>query len=138
MASFGPGRRSRSFAILDVAPLRLRLQTCCGLGLNQNLPFLDGHCYAVRRMGGALLHPSKQHMFSSWGAWRPGVKTGFYDPPSSSAYHDGLRCAAPILRSTLHWTLSVGSWKLEVQFFSFPLDPSTPWPLFFAALHPSC
>jgi hypothetical protein len=43
MASFGPGRRSRSFAILDVALLRLRLQTRCGLGLNQNPPFLDGH-----------------------------------------------------------------------------------------------
>jgi len=43
MASFGPGRRSRSFAILDVALLRLRLQNRCGLGLNPNLPLLDGH-----------------------------------------------------------------------------------------------
>jgi len=34
--------RSRSFAILDVS-LRLRLQKRCGLGLNQKLPFLDGH-----------------------------------------------------------------------------------------------
>jgi hypothetical protein len=31
-----------SFAILDVALLRLRLQNRCGLGLNLNLPFLEG------------------------------------------------------------------------------------------------
>jgi hypothetical protein len=31
------------FAILAVAPLRLRLQNRCGLGLNRNLSFLDGH-----------------------------------------------------------------------------------------------
>jgi hypothetical protein len=31
------------FAILDVAALRLRLRNRCGLGLNQNPPFLDGH-----------------------------------------------------------------------------------------------
>ena len=43
MASFGPGLRSRFFAILEVVPLRLRLQKRCGLALNQNLPFLDGH-----------------------------------------------------------------------------------------------
>ncbi|MGD8243521.1 MAG: hypothetical protein PVF59_11870, partial [Desulfobacterales bacterium] len=41
-ASFGPGRRSLSFEILDVAGLRLWFQKCCGLGLSQNLPFLDG------------------------------------------------------------------------------------------------
>jgi len=43
MASFAPGQRSRSFAILGVAGLRLRLQNHCGLDLNLNLPFLDGH-----------------------------------------------------------------------------------------------
>jgi hypothetical protein len=43
MASFGTGHRSRAFEILDVAWLRLRFQNCCGLGLNQNLPFLDEH-----------------------------------------------------------------------------------------------
>ena len=42
-ASFGPCLRSRSIEILDVVPLRLRLQFRYGLGLNQNLPFLDGH-----------------------------------------------------------------------------------------------
>jgi hypothetical protein len=31
------------FLILDVAPLRLRSKKPCGLGLNRNLPFLDGH-----------------------------------------------------------------------------------------------
>ena len=31
------------FAILGVAALRLRLRNRCGLGLNQNPPFLDGH-----------------------------------------------------------------------------------------------
>jgi LemA protein len=31
------------FAILAVAALRLRLRNRCGLGLNQNPPFLDGH-----------------------------------------------------------------------------------------------
>jgi hypothetical protein len=35
------------FAILAVASLRLRLQNRCGLGLNRNLPFLDGHCLEV-------------------------------------------------------------------------------------------
>ena len=43
MASFGPILRSRPFEILDVVPLRLRSQKGCGLVLNQNLPFLDGH-----------------------------------------------------------------------------------------------
>jgi hypothetical protein len=33
MASFGPAWRSRYFAILDVALLRLRLQNSCGLSL---------------------------------------------------------------------------------------------------------
>jgi hypothetical protein len=42
-ASFGPGRRSRSFEILDVAQLRLRFRNRCGLGRNQNLPFLEEH-----------------------------------------------------------------------------------------------
>jgi hypothetical protein len=31
------------FAILGVAALRLRLRNRCGLGLNRNPPFLDGH-----------------------------------------------------------------------------------------------
>ena len=31
------------FAILGVAALRLRLRNRCGLGLNLNPPFLDGH-----------------------------------------------------------------------------------------------
>ena len=31
------------FAILGVAALRLRLRNRCGLGLNQNPPFLDAH-----------------------------------------------------------------------------------------------
>jgi hypothetical protein len=31
------------FAILDVEGLRLRVRNRCGLGLNRNLPFLDGH-----------------------------------------------------------------------------------------------
>jgi hypothetical protein len=31
------------FALLGVAALRLRLRNRCGLGLNQNPPFLDGH-----------------------------------------------------------------------------------------------
>jgi hypothetical protein len=43
MASFGPYLRSRFFAILSVAALRLRLQKRCGLGLNRNLPFLVEH-----------------------------------------------------------------------------------------------
>jgi hypothetical protein len=43
MASFGPALRSRLFAILDVALLRLRLQKDCGLVLNRNLPFIGGN-----------------------------------------------------------------------------------------------
>jgi hypothetical protein len=31
------------FAILGVDGLRLRLRNRCGLGLNRNIPFLDGH-----------------------------------------------------------------------------------------------
>jgi hypothetical protein len=31
------------FDILDVEELRLRLRNRCGLGLNRNPPFLDGH-----------------------------------------------------------------------------------------------
>jgi hypothetical protein len=42
-ASWGPDRRSQIRAILDVALLGLRLPKCCSLGLNHNLPFLDGH-----------------------------------------------------------------------------------------------
>jgi hypothetical protein len=54
-ASFGPGRRTRAFSILEIAPLFLRLRTCSGLppsprarlwrtgAQNQNLPFLDRH-----------------------------------------------------------------------------------------------
>ena len=37
LASFGPGLRTRSLEILNVAQLRLRFQRRCGLGLNQNL-----------------------------------------------------------------------------------------------------
>jgi hypothetical protein len=43
MASFGPALRSRLFAIRDVALLRLWLQKDCGLVLNRNLLFMDGH-----------------------------------------------------------------------------------------------
>ena len=35
------GRSSRVVVILDVALLRQRFQPCCGLGLNQNLPFVN-------------------------------------------------------------------------------------------------
>jgi hypothetical protein len=42
-ASCGPYLRSRSFEILNVAGLRLRFQNRCGLDLNRNLPFPDGH-----------------------------------------------------------------------------------------------
>jgi hypothetical protein len=34
------------FAILGVAALRLRLRNRCGLGLNRDPPFLDGHYLA--------------------------------------------------------------------------------------------
>ena len=37
------------FAILGVASLRLRLRNRCGLGLNRNPPFLDGHYVTWRR-----------------------------------------------------------------------------------------
>jgi len=43
MASLGPGLRSRLFAILDVAMLRLWFQKDCGLALIRNLPFMEGH-----------------------------------------------------------------------------------------------
>jgi len=42
-ASIGPILRSRIFSILDVGALRLRSKKSCGLVLNQNLLFLDGH-----------------------------------------------------------------------------------------------
>ena len=48
MASFGPILRSRKFSILDVAALRLRSKISCGLVLNQNLPFPDGHYLTTR------------------------------------------------------------------------------------------
>ncbi len=38
-ASFDPGLRSRLFAILDVALLRLRFQKNCGLALSRNATF---------------------------------------------------------------------------------------------------
>jgi Na+-transporting NADH:ubiquinone oxidoreductase subunit D len=44
-AFFGPGRRSRSAEIRDVALLRLRFQAPCGLGLNPNIPFADEHWF---------------------------------------------------------------------------------------------
>ena len=40
---FGPILRSRIFSILDVGALRLWPIKSCGLVLNQNLLFLDGH-----------------------------------------------------------------------------------------------
>jgi len=40
-SSCGPDRRSRLFAILDVALLRLRRQKGCGLGPNRNLTTLN-------------------------------------------------------------------------------------------------
>ena len=43
MASCSPAWCSRSFEILDVALLRLRFQSRCGLDLDFKLPFLDGH-----------------------------------------------------------------------------------------------
>ncbi|OEU45065.1 MAG: hypothetical protein BBJ60_09435 [Desulfobacterales bacterium S7086C20] len=43
MAYFGPIRCSPRFSILDAALLRLWCKTLCGLVLDQNLPFLDGH-----------------------------------------------------------------------------------------------
>jgi hypothetical protein len=49
MASFGPARRSGEFEILDGAGLRLRFQIRCGLGLNQNLLFLDEHNFTIFR-----------------------------------------------------------------------------------------
>jgi hypothetical protein len=33
------------FAILGVVSLRLRLRNRCGLGLNRNPPFPDGHSF---------------------------------------------------------------------------------------------
>jgi hypothetical protein len=51
MASFGPARRCRDVEILDVAPLRLRFQNRCGLGLDRNLPFLDGYELKIFRYG---------------------------------------------------------------------------------------
>ena len=54
MASFGPSLRSRSFEILDVANVRLRLKNRCGLGLNQNLPFLDRHVVVSKKASLAL------------------------------------------------------------------------------------
>jgi hypothetical protein len=49
-------RDPRHGTILDLAPLRLRLPACCVLGVNRNLPFLDGHLlptflFGVRKWG---------------------------------------------------------------------------------------
>jgi hypothetical protein len=44
-ASFGPGRRFHFFVNLNVAKLRLGLQKRSSLALNQNLPFLNEHCF---------------------------------------------------------------------------------------------
>jgi hypothetical protein len=43
MASCGPALCSHSFEILTVAELRLRFQKSCGLDLNCNPEFPDGH-----------------------------------------------------------------------------------------------
>jgi len=40
-ASYGPGRRSRLFEILNVAELRLRFRKGCGLVPNHNLQLQD-------------------------------------------------------------------------------------------------
>ena len=40
-SSYGPDRRSRLFAVLDVALLRLWRQKDCGLGPNRNLTTLN-------------------------------------------------------------------------------------------------
>jgi hypothetical protein len=45
--TFRPGPAFSFFVILDVAPLRLRLQNHCGLGRGRNLPFLDGHSLKI-------------------------------------------------------------------------------------------
>jgi hypothetical protein len=47
MASCGPYLRSPIFEILDAARLCLRFQKWCGLDLNHNLPFADGHALTV-------------------------------------------------------------------------------------------
>ena len=39
------------FAILGVDGLRLRLRNRCGLGLNRNPPFLDGHYFMLMYFG---------------------------------------------------------------------------------------
>jgi hypothetical protein len=55
--------------------------------------------FLARRMGGALLHPSQQPVRFSvvfLAAWRE--RSIFANPSSPSEHHDGLRCAAPILR----------------------------------------
>jgi hypothetical protein len=46
MASHASCRRSRVSEILDVALLRLWFRKPCGLGLNRDLPFLDGHYFS--------------------------------------------------------------------------------------------
>jgi hypothetical protein len=38
------------FAILGVDGLRLRLRNRCGLGLNRNPPFLDGHKLRIAQL----------------------------------------------------------------------------------------
>ena len=43
MASFGPWRRSRFFAILEIVALCLRLQKRSSPARNQNLPLVNGH-----------------------------------------------------------------------------------------------
>ena len=43
MAYLVPERRFRSFEILEIAWLFLRIQNRSGLALDPNLPFLDGH-----------------------------------------------------------------------------------------------
>jgi hypothetical protein len=40
-SSFGPMLRSRSFSILEIVMLFLRLKKSCGLAWNQNLRFSD-------------------------------------------------------------------------------------------------
>jgi hypothetical protein len=48
------------FAILGVDGLRLRLRNRCGLGLNRNPPFLDGHYLKTGRLTTGLLENAKK------------------------------------------------------------------------------
>jgi hypothetical protein len=64
-ASFGPCRRSPSVEILNVALLRLRFQLRCGLGLNQNLPIVNGHVATLRRENTSDLNEKEPQLLFS-------------------------------------------------------------------------